>query len=375
MTIAHFSDTHLGYFAYNRTDQGRLNQREVDIALAFKGILDAIAERDPDLVIHSGDLFHTIRPSNYSLIWAYRSIEKFQRKRNGRPFVIIGGNHDTPKSADLTSILQLFSGIEGVYVEFGMAATIALDNIEVLCFPSKALEAKDNTSMAPSLGKKFSVLTLHGVAKETNFDDPTFSVPDTRPGEWTYVAYGDFHVHTSYGPNACYAGSTEFTSTNIWEEARHRKGWVYFDSAVGKLEFVPSKARLVIDLPAIDAINLTGEQLGEAMMAQATWKGGDLPIVRQRVTNVLPEVQRQIPIKVIRAIDSLCLNYKTEYVRPTDVLRFSQDGGRSQTLEASWENHVASASIPADLDRNRLRDHGLELLKEVTDREAEAIEA
>src|ERR1044072_8074904 len=103
MKLAHISDTHLGYFAYGKTSQGKLNQREVDVVGTFKKCLDSILERDPDIVVHSGDFFHVVRPSNYSLIAAYKLLSAFQAKRMGRPFVIIGGNHDTPQSAESTT--------------------------------------------------------------------------------------------------------------------------------------------------------------------------------------------------------------------------------------------------------------------------------
>lgn len=375
MTLAHLSDTHLGYFAYNRTHQGRYNQREYDVAQVFKRALDSILERDPDLVIHSGDFFHSVRPSNYSVIWAYRSLAKFQQQRGGKPLVIIGGNHDTPRSADTSSILQLFSSIEGIYVEFGSAAALDLGDIEVLCFPSKSLEALDRTSMSPSLGKKHSILTLHGVAKETNFENPTFEIEDTRPDQWTYAAYGDFHVHTAYRRNACYAGSLEYTSNNLWEEVATPKGWVWFNSEVGQLEHVPLSVRRVIDLPLIDATNLNGDQLGESMLAQARWTDLDLPIVRQRVINVLPETRRAVPISVIRAIDARCLHYRHVFEPPKEVITFGKASGAALSLETSWVHHIEATILPASVKRDGLKEHGLSLLKEVSEVEPEAIEA
>src|SRR3712207_3332946 len=56
--IAHISDTHLGYTRYAKLhpETGR-NQREVDVQEAYARAVDAILERDVDLVIHSGDVF------------------------------------------------------------------------------------------------------------------------------------------------------------------------------------------------------------------------------------------------------------------------------------------------------------------------------
>src|SRR4051794_826200 len=144
MKLAHISDTHLGYYAYGKTAQGRLNQREVDVCQSFVKCLNGIEERDPEIVIHSGDFFHVVRPSNYSLIAAYKTLAKFQAKRTGNPFVIMGGNHDTPQSAESTNILRLFEDIEGVYVETETAKTIEVGDASVLCVPHKSLAAREN---------------------------------------------------------------------------------------------------------------------------------------------------------------------------------------------------------------------------------------
>lgn len=375
MTLAHLSDTHLGYFAYTRTHQGRLNQREVDVASAFKKILDSIVERDPDIVIHSGDFFHAVRPTNYSLIFAYKVLCDFQTKRKGKPLVIIGGNHDSPRSADTTNILRLFADIPGVYVEAGDATTLEIGDLEILCLPSNSLESLQRVGCTPRLGKKHSILTLHGVAKETNFDNPTFEVGDTRPDEWTYVAYGDFHIHTPYGRNICYAGSTEFTSTNIWEEAPHSKGWIWFDSEIGTLEFVPMKTRQIIDLPVIDAAELNADQLGELMREQARWQADQMPIVRQRVMNVLPEIRRGLSIQVIREIDARCLHYRHQLDAPRETITFGKTASQALSLEASWQKHIDASPIPGGVERDALKNHGLDLLKEVADVEVEAVEA
>src|SRR5579862_1895734 len=144
MKLAHISDTHLGYSAYGKAANGRMNQREVDVLETFQHCLNAIAERDPDVVIHSGDFFHVVRPTNYALIGAYRMLSRFQNRRMGKPFVIIGGNHDTPQTVESANILDLFADIEGVSVEARMAKLVETPIASVLCVPHKSLAAKEN---------------------------------------------------------------------------------------------------------------------------------------------------------------------------------------------------------------------------------------
>lgn len=374
MKLAHISDTHLGYYAYGKTAQGRLNQREVDVCATFQRCLTAIEERDPDLVIHSGDFFHVVRPSNYSLIAAYKLLSKFQHKRMGKPFVIIGGNHDTPQSAESTNILKLFEDIEGVYIETDSGRELQVGDASILCIPHKSIKAKEGISWARPANAKNAILTLHGIADATKLDQFDFELSEARPDDWTYVALGDFHIHQEYGRNICYAGSTDFTSTNIWEESSSPKGWVWFDTDNGRLEFVPVKTRPVLDLPPIDAEDLTAEELGAKLLDNARWAGEELPIVRQRVLNVHQETRRELSLPLVRSIDSRALHYRLAMQAPATI-GFGQKHGQVASLEDCWQAHIDASPLSASLDKVRLKELGLELLQEVAEDEATPVEA
>jgi DNA repair protein SbcD/Mre11 len=375
MKLAHISDTHLGYYAYGKTVNGRLNQREVDVCSTFTKCLTAIEERDPDIVVHSGDFFHIVRPSNFSLIAAYKALTKFQAKRMGKPFIIIGGNHDTPQSAESTNILRLFEDIEGVYVETDSAKSIEVGDASVLCLPHKSLAARENVSWAPPARAKNSILVLHGLADVTKIEGFQFELAETRQDDWTYVALGDWHVHTPYGRNICYAGSTDFTSVNIWEESSRPKGWVWFDSEVGRLEHVPCHPRRVIDLPVIDAGDLTACQLGEKLLANARWSSGELPIVRQRVLNVHQETRREMSLSLIREIDARALFYRLDLQTPASSISGPVKPGQVASLESCWETHIDATPLAAAIEKTRLKQLGLDLLQEVAESEATPVEA
>ncbi len=375
MKLAHISDTHLGYFAYGKTVDGRFNQREFDVCKSFADALKAIQERDPDIVVHSGDFFHVVRPSNYSLIRAYKLLAAFQSRRMGKPFVIVGGNHDTPQSADSANILDLFADIEGVHVQAGMAREVETSAATVLCVSHKSLAARENVSWAPPARAKHTILAMHGLCKETSLDTFSFELVETRPEDWTYVALGDWHVHQPYGPNICYAGSTDFTSNNIWEEAPRPKGWVWFDSEAGQLEFVSVETRPVIDLPPIDAHDLTAAELGEKLLENAQWREGELPIVRQRVLNVRQEVRRDLSIPLVRSIDARALHYRLAMQAPALVTPGLSRNGQAASLERCWESHIDASPFPATIDKPKLKQLGLDLLQEVAEAEAAPVEA
>ena len=84
---------------------------------------------------------------------------------------------------------------------------------------------------------------------------------ELRYAQWGYVALGHYHVFRQLAPNACYAGSLEYTSANIWgelgeEKAAHLpgKGMVEFDLSSGKRTFHPlPAARLVKTVVPVSA--------------------------------------------------------------------------------------------------------------------------
>lgn len=377
MTIGHISDTHLGFRAYSKTTPAGFNQREVDVMNTFRACLNAIVERDPDVVVHAGDLFHMVRPSNHTIVAAYEAIAKAQRARGGKPFILIGGNHDTPRTKESGNLLGLFRSIEGVVLVPGAAEVLEFDDLdlEILAVPSQSLVQKENLDWVPTLGRRFSILTLHGMASQALGHAGTydFDVAETRSETWSYVAMGDYHVHKAFGPNSCYSGSTDYTSTNIWEETVQPKGWIYYDTETSLLEVVPLSPRAVLDLPSIDASIHAPEAIQEAMILNARpLDEFDLPIVRQRVINAPSSLRGRIDLGVVRDIASRCLNYQLVTVPPRDDASSSHPGGssaegRRSSLEQNWDTHVDAAKIPVGIDRELVKTAGRALLQQVTE--------
>jgi DNA repair exonuclease SbcCD nuclease subunit len=377
MTIAHLSDTHLGFRAYSRLAAGGFNQREVDVMDTFTQCLRAILERDPDIVVHAGDLFHVVRPSNATIVKAFQTLTKFQAQRNNRPFILIGGNHDTPRTLESGNILSLFADIPGVYLTPRTLSSYEIPDydLEVMAVPSNSFAMRENFELSPVLGKKHSLLTLHGMSHQALPEHSDFDVEETRHERWTYVALGDYHSFQPYGKNVCYAGSTDFASTNIWDELKQPKGWVWFDTETG-LEHVPLRTRRVIDLPRIDAAEMKPEEVERAIRLHADWPKDEMPIVRQRIYNLHPAVRSKLDYRTIREIASQALNYQIHATPPARRGSTSEGGSATAiTLERSWEEHVVASDVPAGIDRQELKTLGVELLKEVAEREARPTEA
>lgn len=91
MKLLHTSDWHLGR---------RMGRRSRDSE--FDAVLSEIAEiaqqTEPDLIVHSGDLFDRYTPAPGDLLRAVRALEAL---RAAAPVVVIGGNHDSPHWFDV----------------------------------------------------------------------------------------------------------------------------------------------------------------------------------------------------------------------------------------------------------------------------------
>jgi exonuclease SbcD len=106
--LAHIADTHLGIRQYHRQTPSGINQREADVAHAFRAAVDGVVEARPDAVVLAGDLFHAVRPTNAAIVFAFRQLQRLREALPDAPIVLIAGNHDTPRSTETGSILRLF---------------------------------------------------------------------------------------------------------------------------------------------------------------------------------------------------------------------------------------------------------------------------
>lgn len=371
MTIAHLSDTHLGFAAYSRTNDQGLNQRTVDVMATFQRALDAIVQRDPDVVVHAGDLFHRVSPTNHAIMWTFGRLAEFQKARRHKPFVLIGGNHDTPNMREVGCILNLFSRIDGIRVAVDPPKApleFAELDLEVLCVPDRAVK-QANIDLSPQTRRRNSILVRHGSVQEVlpkNGDLPRVSA--VNADRWTYVALGDWHDFRAFAGNCAFAGATDFCTTDIWSENRE-KGWVWFDTANGSAEFVAIETRPVVDLPPIHAASLDAAGIVEAALRAAEWQPEPAPIVRQRVVGVHPDVARAVPRYTFESdMLSRCLHYqldlRSEALERTTV---DSDRGGAVVLEAEWEAHVERADVPRSLDRAAVVACGLDYLQRTKD--------
>jgi exonuclease SbcD len=377
MRIAHLSDVHLGYRAYSRTNEHGMNQREYDVLQAFRRALRAVRDAEPDLVLITGDLFHAVRPPNSSLLAAYSYLSDFQKSRRNAPLVIIAGNHETPRVAGSGCILALLKHLDGVQVVYDQIDGLEIPalNATLLCIPARGVPDIERRILQPNPNTRYNLLLLHGLLEgvtQLTLERPIDRQKIVRD-EWDYIALGDWHIYQQVAPNAIYAGATEFTSTNIWEEAGEPKGWVLYDADTRTHEFHKIRTRQVYDLLPIDAADMTAVELNQAIEARADALGDALngAIVRQRVWNLHPDLRRQLDGELLRELKARALHYLLDPRPPrpsTGGRAYGQtpeaDGESRLTLADEWRLFAATYDLPADIDRAAFIELGARYLQE-----------
>src|ERR1041385_6792496 len=131
MKIAHLADLHLGFRQYYRQTPQGINQREADVAVAFRRTIDGVIAANPDLVLVAGDVFHSVRPGNPAILDAFNQFRRLREQLPAAPVVIIAGDHDTPRSVETGTILRLFEALPDFHVVVYEAKRLEFPRLEV----------------------------------------------------------------------------------------------------------------------------------------------------------------------------------------------------------------------------------------------------
>lgn len=385
MKLAHLADPHLGIRQYHRQTATGINQREADVANAFRNAIDGVIQARPDAVVVAGDLFHSVRPTNAAIVFAFHQFQRLREALPDAPIILIAGNHDTPRSAETGSILRLFEEL-GVDVAAEEARRLVYPGLDlsVLAVPHQALVGAERPELRPSGPELRQVLVIHGEVEglfpsdrsAAEYGGAVVSLDDFGAGEWSYVAWGHYHVQHQVAPRAWYAGALEYVSPNLWgevvdEAARGSsgKGWLLVDLETGEVERRRvGLIRRVLDLEPIDADGRNAAAI-DALIAErvAAVPGGIADqIVRLVVRNVPRHVARELDHTAIRALKVNALHFNLDLRRP-EVQRSVGMGapGRRQTLPELVRSYLGRRPLPSEIDRETFVRVGGELIDAV----------
>ena len=85
--IAHISDSHLGSSLF------QLTERREDARQCLKKAVDMAMKHSPDILVHTGDLFHSPLPQNDDMLFVIELLKELREKVR---VIVLDGNHDIP---------------------------------------------------------------------------------------------------------------------------------------------------------------------------------------------------------------------------------------------------------------------------------------
>jgi DNA repair exonuclease SbcCD nuclease subunit len=338
--------------------------------MAFREAMSGAAQIAADLVLIAGDLFHVVRPSNLTIQQAYREFAAF-RAKSSAPIIIIGGNHDSPRSADTGCILDLFTNIPGIHVVHGKYEQVLLENLDtsVFCLCHRALPELSSLKIEPDSASKYNILMAHGTVEgviKHAYDLHEIKRAEVISDAWDYIAFGHYHVFEELAPNAYYSGSLEYTSTNIWSETKQPKGFIEYDLDERKLDFHKIETREVIDIRPIDAAEVTLAELNIMIQNRIEGVSGgyENKIIRLVVENLHRSVQADLDYTFVRQVRADALHFELVLRPPSrsGSVKGSGDSGASRPLEEEWDEFAKCYDLPQGVDRDRLVNLGRDYL-------------
>lgn len=244
MKLAHLADCHLGF----RTPI--ISSTEPAIRGFERAVQSAMEWADGICI--AGDLFHSVR-THPALV------HRCARTLQGKPVLVIGGNHDSPAVKGVESPLHLLQELAPVQL------ILEPVSFEWMGLRVNAIPARYVPYWTDPIDKG-DLLVMHGVHPFSPFAPPrspwTIPIACYDPARWRYIALGDLHewhsIPTRFPPNEYYAGATSLCTTNIWSE-QHAKGYLRVEMETGKVQFVPIPTRAAIAVQGDDPEQVESE--------------------------------------------------------------------------------------------------------------------
>jgi DNA repair protein SbcD/Mre11 len=375
MRIIHLADTHLGYSAYRKVTEQGVNQREMDVYDAFTRCVDYVIKTKPDFVIHAGDLFDSVRPTNRAITVAVQQILRLSKEKI--PFVVISGNHETPKLKETGNIFTIFEHLDHVYpIHNNKYEAISLkQKDETVCI--HAIPQCQNPDEFDTNMKKISVdknadynlLLAHGAVKgikefKMNEFNELFIPVKNLSQDFDYIALGHYHKYTKLQENAFYAGSTEHLS---FTEADSQKGCLEIELGKKlKHRFIPLQTRIMIDAPPLDCSTLRIEQIAQKVKEIIHAIEPKDKIIRLRLENIPAHIQRGIDYHQIRDLGKTAMHFEIKPMPLKNDKSTLGEGYKMKSLADEFEKFLTTQSYP---EEKMLQSLGLQYIQKVEEQE------
>ncbi|QIN80266.1 hypothetical protein GBA65_19030 [Rubrobacter marinus] len=270
-----------------------------------------------DLVIHSGDVFDSIRPATHVIINFLKQTGRITQR--DIPYYGIAGNHETPRLRATTAALE-YGNMIGAYFAHGFEVEhepVDLGDIRLsLALIPHGAVGDAQVVVTPDRDADINIMVTHGTVPGLVVHGHELGQVDLPErvlgGDFDYVALGHYHYFHEHKKNTYYAGATERFG---FGEVDSEPGFAIltFGGADGvEIEHVPIEARPMIDLPRIDAEGMTGGDLNEAIADRAARADIDGAMVRQKVVNAPVGLAGELDRPLLRDLRRRALDFSLE---------------------------------------------------------------
>ncbi len=330
----------------------------MDVQEAYGRTVDAILERDVDLVVHSGDAFDSVRPATHVIIGFLK--QTFRLTREDIPYLVAAGNHETPRLRSTTAALEYANLVNAVSahgfdVEYHLEG-VADVGVGVTLVPHGAVFGTG--AVTPARDADVNILVTHGMvpgleARQHEMGEANLQ-SGMLEGGFDYIALGHYHGFHEHKPNAFYAGATERFG---FGEVGSVPGFaiVEFDGGgLKSVEHVEIEARPMLDLPKISARDLDAAELSEAVRERTSNVDFEGAIVRLRAYDVRRGVASGIDRELLRDLQRRCLNFSLEVhaeERPEDLERNGSPTAVFGPLGEEFAAFVATRRESGELEK------------------------
>lgn len=376
MKILHVADTHLGYSAYRKSTEEGINQREKDIYDAFEQFINYAIKTKPDLILHAGDLFDSVRPNNRAITFAIKQIIRLSKEKI--PMFLIAGNHEQPKLRETGHIFSIFDHIENIYPIYNAKyekhkLNIKNKEITIHAIPqcnSKKEFINELKKLKPDKKTDYNIFISHGAVTGIQ----TFTMNEFNeliiPAKYLsknfdYIALGHYHKYTHITDNAFYSGSTEKLS---FTEAPDTKGFIeiQLDQKNLKHNFIKIKTRPMIDIQPINCSNMKPDEIMKTIKQTITQIQPKEKIIRLTLERIPSHILHSINFNELRKLTKEAIQFEIKTDIHRDETTHSASSSKIGALINEFKNYIETQNIQ---DKQKILTLGIKYIEKIEERD------
>ena len=367
--LAHISDLHLGYASgKKKLNEDGMNVRENDGYIAFEKLVDGMIEQKVDAVLVAGDMFHSPRPKNHTIVIAQEQLRRLAKE--GIVVYIIAGNHDaTDVRAEIPSSRLLHEPANNIfsYSDPYVVKEIAEGIFMHFLGHHAYVDQQDTFKKIELKNDCINILASHGSCFDSNIGVMLKSPNEPREVvipqevmdlEWDYTLLGHIHERGWIGSSdrkTDTQGRKQFYNGSLLRRgfsdkvSPNGRGWTLWTIDTESKSIEPTmytvEERIQLDMKPIEVKDKSTLEIEKEIIEQLKAidesiikKYGEInlsntPIVRQTITGVSTVARLSLNLQRFNEFTSKYLTHIFRIVPDNEIL--STDG----TIDAETLNN------------------------------------